>query len=61
MAAYIWILGEFAQHIRNSPYIIEAMLPGIMEKNEGHLTVNLLFACLKLIFKKAPESKHLLA
>lgn len=56
----MWILGEFGQHIEDSPYILEKMAEESREVNSSELSSALFVSVFKLFFKRAPETKALL-
>lgn len=56
-----WIIGEFGQKIQDSPYMLEKMLEDLKEVNSAELNNSLMSACFKLFFKRAPETKKILA
>lgn len=58
--AFVWILGEFGQHIEDSPYILEKMAAESKEINNNELSSAMFISVFKLFFKRAPETKQLL-
>eukprot|EP01063_Lacrimia_lanifica_P035547 TRINITY_DN6803_c1_g1_i1.p1 TRINITY_DN6803_c1_g1~~TRINITY_DN6803_c1_g1_i1.p1 ORF type:complete len:763 (+),score=368.79 TRINITY_DN6803_c1_g1_i1:122-2410(+) len=57
--AFVWILGEFGEHIDDAPYILETYCENF--KEEPHqVRLELLTACMKLFFKRPPELQVIL-
>eukprot|EP01061_Rhynchopus_euleeides_P012118 TRINITY_DN21728_c4_g1_i1.p1 TRINITY_DN21728_c4_g1~~TRINITY_DN21728_c4_g1_i1.p1 ORF type:complete len:765 (+),score=334.67 TRINITY_DN21728_c4_g1_i1:132-2426(+) len=57
--AFVWILGEYGEHIDDSPYILEEYCKGF--KEEPHqVRLEILTACMKLFFKRPPEMQIIL-
>ena len=57
--AFVWILGEYGEHIDDSPYILEEYCKGF--KEEPHqVRLEILTACMKLFFKRPPELQVIL-
>lgn len=58
--AFVWVLGQFGEHIEDSPYILEKMAEESRELNNTEVSSALFIAVFKLFFKRAPETKALL-
>lgn len=57
--ALAWVLGEFGEHIADSPYILESMCGSFKDESPG-MRLELLTAMMKLFFKRPPEVQPLL-
>jgi AP-4 complex subunit beta-1 len=53
-------LGQFGEHIEDSPYILEKIIEEEQETGSTVLQSYLVTACTKLFFKRAPEMQHIL-
>jgi AP-4 complex subunit beta-1 len=60
-AAFVWILGEFGEHIKDSPYILEKIIEDEQDNNSIDLHSYLVTSCIRLYFKRAPEMHQILA
>eukprot|EP00754_Rhynchopus_humris_P021447 Rhum_TRINITY_DN14746_c24_g1::Rhum_TRINITY_DN14746_c24_g1_i1::g.115292::m.115292 len=57
--AFVWIMGEFGEHIEDSPYILETFCENF--KDEPHqVRLEILTACMKLVFKRPGEMQPIL-
>ena len=57
--AFVWIMGEFGEHIEDSPYILETFCQNF--KDEPHqVRLEILTACMKLVFKRPGEMQPIL-
>ncbi|KRX06804.1 Armadillo-type fold [Pseudocohnilembus persalinus] len=59
--ALYWILGEFGEHIPNSPYIIENLIVSEEFNESLDLKHVLLSSSIKLFLKRPPEMQQMLA
>lgn len=58
--ALVWVLGEFGEHIDDSPYLLESFTTNLVL--ESHvLRMEMLTSCMKLFFKRPPEMQPVLA
>jgi hypothetical protein len=54
-------LGSFGHFIEDAPYMLEKMIEDIKELQSAELSQGLLAATFRLFFKRAPETKKILA
>ena len=59
--ALCWILGKFGQCIEDAPYMLEKLIEDSKELQHAHLSSCLVEATFRLFFKRAPETKKVLA
>lgn len=59
--ALCWLLGMFGHYIEDAPYMLEKMIEDIKELQSAELSQVLLAATFRLFFKRAPETKKILA
>ncbi|MDP2061008.1 MAG: hypothetical protein Q8J97_14795, partial [Flavobacteriaceae bacterium] len=58
--AFAWVLGEFGEHIEDSPYLLLAMVQSF-NTEPYQLRIELLTSSMKLFFKRPPEMQPVLA
>ncbi|EFN57601.1 hypothetical protein CHLNCDRAFT_30507, partial [Chlorella variabilis] len=58
-AAYLWVIGEYGAQIQDAPYVLEGFSDNFGEV-EPVVKLALLTACMKLFFKRPPETRHAL-
>ena len=63
-SSFIWILGQYGQHIAESPYVLEKIIEE--EQDQQNLTSielqkYLVVSCMKLFFHRAPEMQPIMA
>jgi len=59
--ALCWILGQFGECVEDSPYMLEKLIEDSKELQNPQLTASLMASTMKLFFKRAPETKRILA
>jgi vesicle coat complex subunit len=59
--ALCWLLGQFGEQIEDAPYMLEKMIEDLKELQSAELSNALLASAYKLFFKRAPETKRILA
>ena len=59
--AFVWALGQFGEHIPDSPYILEKIIDEESDSNSIDILNVLVVACTRLFFKRAPEMHSILA
>eukprot|EP00672_Neobodo_designis_P018406 CAMPEP_0174832840 /NCGR_PEP_ID=MMETSP1114-20130205/3888_1 /TAXON_ID=312471 /ORGANISM="Neobodo designis, Strain CCAP 1951/1" /LENGTH=771 /DNA_ID=CAMNT_0016066707 /DNA_START=38 /DNA_END=2353 /DNA_ORIENTATION=- len=57
--ALVWVLGEFGEHIKDAPYLIEDMLPNFPNEVPA-MRIEVLTSLMKLFFKRPPEVQPVL-
>ena len=60
-AAFVWILGQFGEHIEDAPYILEKLIEEEQEVSSISLNSYIVVACTRLFLKRAPEMHGILA
>jgi AP-4 complex subunit beta-1 len=61
LAALIWIIGEFGNHLENSPYILENLLDNFSNDIQPpQIVYAFLLACCKMFFKSPGEMQIIL-
>jgi len=60
-AAFVWILGQFGEHIEDAPYILEKIIEEEQEVSSISLNSYIVVACTRLFLKRAPEMHGLLS
>ncbi|CAE8620563.1 unnamed protein product, partial [Polarella glacialis] len=58
--AVLWILGEYGLLIEDAPYLLEPMIDGFMEEQNGSVRLEMLTAAVKLFFSRPPEMQKML-
>jgi hypothetical protein len=58
---FVWILGAFCEQIPEAPYMIEKFLKDMTELDSPEFSIILLISTFRMFFKRAPETKHILA
>ncbi|KAL7112143.1 hypothetical protein ACP275_05G133700 [Erythranthe tilingii] len=59
-AALIWMLGEYAQDMQDSPYILESLIENWEEEHSAEVRLHLLTAVIKCFFRRPPETQKAL-
>ncbi|KAL6530788.1 hypothetical protein OROGR_014648 [Orobanche gracilis] len=59
-AALIWMLGEYAQDMQDSPYILESFIENWDEEHSAEVRLHLLTAVMKCFFRRPPETQKAL-
>ncbi|KAL0407771.1 UNVERIFIED_CONTAM: Beta-adaptin-like protein A [Sesamum radiatum] len=59
-AALIWMLGEYAQDMQDSPYILENLIENWDEEHSAEVRLHLLTAVMKCFLRRPPETKKAL-
>ncbi|KAL1562217.1 beta-adaptin-like protein A [Salvia divinorum] len=59
-AALIWMLGEYAQDMQDSPYILEGLVENWDEEDSAEVRLHLLTAVVKCFLRRAPETQKAL-
>ncbi|KAG8381866.1 hypothetical protein BUALT_Bualt05G0017400 [Buddleja alternifolia] len=59
-AALIWMLGEYAQDMQDSPYILESLIENWDEENSAEVRLHLLTAVMKCFLRRPPETQKAL-
>lgn len=60
-SAFVWALGQFGEHIADSPYILEKIFEEEQDSNSIEIYSVLVVASTRLFFKRAPEMHGILA
>jgi hypothetical protein len=58
---FVWMLGAFCEQIPEAPYMIETFLKDMKELDQPEFSIILLISTFRMFFKRAPETKHILA
>lgn len=58
--AFVWVLGEFGEHIPESPYLLETIGQDLSSETHA-LRIEVLTSLMKLFFKRPPEVQPILA
>ncbi|KAK4422287.1 Beta-adaptin-like protein A [Sesamum alatum] len=59
-AALIWMLGEYAQDMQDSPYILESLIENWDEEHSAEVRLHLLTAVMKCFLRRPPETQKAL-
>ncbi|GFP94474.1 beta-adaptin-like protein a [Phtheirospermum japonicum] len=59
-AALIWMLGEYAQDMQDSPYILESLVENWDEEHSAEVRLHLLTAVMKCFLRRPPETQRAL-
>ncbi|KAL3633462.1 hypothetical protein CASFOL_022224 [Castilleja foliolosa] len=59
-AALIWMLGEYAQDMQDSPYILESLVENWDEEHSADVRLHLLTAVMKCFLRRPPETQRTL-
>ncbi|KAL8499231.1 hypothetical protein ACS0TY_022274 [Phlomoides rotata] len=59
-AALIWMLGEYAQDMQDSPYILESLVENWDEEHSSEVRLHLLTAVMKCFLRRPPETQKAL-
>ncbi|KAK6129731.1 hypothetical protein DH2020_036532 [Rehmannia glutinosa] len=59
-AALIWMLGEYAQDMQDSPYILESLIENWDEEHSAEVRLHLLTAVIKCFLRRPPETQKAL-
>ncbi|XP_051119286.1 beta-adaptin-like protein A [Andrographis paniculata] len=59
-AALIWMLGEYAQDMQDSPYVLESLIENWDEEPSAEVRLHLLTAVMKCFFRRPPETQRAL-
>jgi AP-4 complex subunit beta-1 len=57
--ALVWVLGEFGEHIKDAPYVLEDMVANFTNES-APLRIEILTTLMKLFFKRPPEVQPIL-
>ena len=58
--AVIWMIGEYGQDLPRGPYVLESLIDHFEEETYLPVQLELLTACMKMFFKRAPEMQSML-
>ena len=58
--ALLWLLGEYGEHLDDSPYILEDYIDGSLDEINVSIQCHLLTATMKLFFKRPAECQDML-
>ena len=59
-AAFVWVLGQFGEHVPEAPYILEKVIEEEATQSATDLDTFLVVAITRLFFKRAPEVKPIM-
>ncbi|GER32517.1 AP-2 complex subunit beta-1 [Striga asiatica] len=59
-AALIWMLGEYAQDMQDSPYILESLIENWDEEHSAEVRLHLLTSVMKCFLRRPPETQKAL-